>query len=322
MSESLLEVEGLSVEFVSKSHSTLAVRDVNFSMAAGSSLALVGESGSGKSVTALALLGLVSTRNGRISGSVRFQGRDVLRLPPRQLRELRGAEIAMIFQDPLSSLNPVMSVGQQIAEVVRAHERVSRGAAKARARELLTLVRIPGAERRFGDFPHQFSGGMRQRVMIAAALACRPKLLIADEPTTALDVTVQAQILDLLRDLRTEFDMATLLITHDLAVVSEFSERIAVMYAGRIVETASTRDLLDAPGHPYTRGLLASTPQIESELGLRLTPIPGTPVQLLKAPTTCPFVTRCDQVLDRCREQEPPPFGPREIRCWLHEEGS
>jgi oligopeptide/dipeptide ABC transporter ATP-binding protein len=321
MSDLLLEVEGLSVEFVTKTRTTLAVRDVSFAVDAGGSLALVGESGSGKSVTALALLGLVSSRSGRITaGSVRFNGQDVLGLPARRLRELRGSEIAMIFQDPLTSLNPVMSVGQQIAEVVRAHERVSRGAARARARELLTLVGIPGAASRFGDYPHQFSGGMRQRVMIASALACRPKLLIADEPTTALDVTVQAQILDLLRQLRADFGMATLLITHDLAVVAEFSERVAVMYGGRIVETAATRDVLDGPQHPYTKGLLASTPQMESALGERFVPIPGSPPQLAEPPGECPFADRCPAVFDRCRQQEPPPFGARDLRCWLFEE--
>jgi oligopeptide transport system ATP-binding protein len=321
MSDALLEVEGLSVAFVTKSRTTLAVRDVSFSMDAGDSLALVGESGSGKSVTALALLGLLPSRSGRITGgAVRFDGRDVLTLPRRRLRELRGAEIAMIFQDPLSSLNPVMSVGQQIAEVVRAHERVSRRAARARARELLNLVGIPGAEGRYGDYPHQFSGGMRQRVMIASALACSPKLLIADEPTTALDVTVQAQILDLLRQLRAEFGMATLLITHDLAVVSEFSDRVAVMYAGRVVESTVTSDLLDAPAHPYTKGLLASTPQMDGELGQRLDPIPGSPAHLVQQPHQCPFADRCSSVFDRCREQEPPAFGGRGLRCWLHED--
>lgn len=321
MTDTLLEVDGLSVEFVTKTRRTLAVRDVSFSINAGDSLALVGESGSGKSVTALALLGLVSSRSGRITGgSVRLNGRDILALPGRRLRELRGAEVAMIFQDPLSSLNPVMSVGQQIAEVVRAHERVSRPAARSRARELLTLVGIPDAKGRSSEFPHQFSGGMRQRVMIASALACSPQLLIADEPTTALDVTVQAQILELLRSLRAEFGMSTLLITHDLAVVSEFSDRVAVMYAGRVIETTTTRALLDAPAHPYTRGLLASTPQMESELGQRLEPIPGSPVQLLDQPHECPFADRCSSVFDRCRQAEPPAFAERALRCWLYED--
>jgi oligopeptide/dipeptide ABC transporter ATP-binding protein len=321
MSQTLLEVEDLSIEFSTKARTTLAVRGVSFSMREGDSLALVGESGSGKSVTALALLGLMTSRSGRItSGHVRLDGVDVLSLPQRRLRELRGSTASMIFQDPLSSLNPVMKVGEQIAEVVRAHEKVSRSAARARAHELLQLVGIPGAGSRYGAYPHQFSGGMRQRVMIASALACRPRLLIADEPTTALDVTVQAQMLDLLRSLRTEFGMATLLITHDLAVVSEFSDRVAVMYAGRIVETGLTRDLLDRPEHPYTRGLLESTPQMDGDREQRLAPIPGSPRSLHEEPGACPFAARCPAVHERCHTAEPPALGARELRCWLASE--
>ena len=254
----LLSVDGLFVEFQGRGRVVRAVRGLSYDIAPGETIGLVGESGSGKSVSALSLLGLLPKRVGKVTaGTATFQGEDILHLPEERLRKIRGAKIAMIFQDPLSSLNPVLTIGRQITEALETHRHISEKEATKRAIELLELVGIPGADKRVNNYPHQFSGGMRQRAMIAMALSCEPSLLIADEPTTALDVTIQAQILDLLRDLKARFRLALLLITHDLGVVAQQADRVAVMYAGRIVEQAPVRALFRDPKHPYTRGLLA-----------------------------------------------------------------
>ncbi len=295
----LLEVRDLRVAF----GKTPAVNGVSFHVDAGETLAVLGESGSGKSVTAQAVMGILDTPPARItSGEIRYRGRDLLTLPERERRRVRGREIAMVFQDALSALNPVFPVGWQVAETLRVREGLSRQDAGARAVELMSMVRIPDAAQRAHDYPHQFSGGMRQRVTIAMALALRPAVLIADEPTTALDVTVQAQILDLLAELRRELDMALVLITHDLGVVAEVADRIAVMYAGRVVEQADVYSLYRAPAHPYTRALLASVPRT----GIPLTPIPPGPVATLG----CAFHPRCPYARDICRSAAPPEVSP------------
>ena len=320
----LLEVDGLAVEFPTPDGVVSAVNGVSFSVAEGETLAVVGESGSGKSVTAMAAMGLVEAPGRVTAGSVRFGGADLLTLPDEERRRVRGPGMAMIFQDPLSALNPVFSVGFQIGEMLRVHRGLGRREARAAAVELLERVRIPGAAGRVGDYPHQFSGGMRQRVMIAMALALGPRLLVADEPTTALDVTVQAQILELLAGLQGETGMGLLLITHDLGVVAEVADRVAVMYAGRIVETGATADVLVAPAHPYTRGLLASMPGRRP--GQRLEPLAGAPPSLSRIPPGCPFHPRCPWVVDRCRTEQPPLHDPaagadqRGSACWRSEE--
>jgi oligopeptide/dipeptide ABC transporter ATP-binding protein len=280
---------------------------LSYTVGAGETLGLVGESGSGKSVSALALLGLLPKRVGHITaGSVRFEGRELVGLPEDQLRHVRGARIAMIFQDPLSSLNPVLTVGRQITESLETHRRLNRAPARQRAVELLEMVGIPAARRRVDDYPHQFSGGMRQRATIAMALACEPALLIADEPTTALDVTIRAQILDLLGRLRAELNMAVLLITHDLGVVAGFADRLAVMYAGRIVETGQAEDVLARPEHPYTVGLLHSLPRLDRPRQAELKPIGGAPPDLAAQIVGCAFAPRCSWRLDRCWSVDPP----------------
>jgi len=304
----LLSVEDLRTHFFTVDGVTRAVDGVSFTVAAGETLGIVGESGCGKSVTALSILRLLPQRIGRIvGGRVVFEGTDLLGLDIEAMRDIRGNRIAMIFQEPMTSLNPVFTIGEQIAEAVRIHQGATPAAALARAEEMLTLVRIPDAKRRLGDYPHQFSGGMRQRVMIAMALSCNPKLLIADEPTTALDVTVQAQILKLMLELKERTGAAVMLITHALPVVAETCQRVIVMYAGRIVETAEVTDLFDRPMHPYTRGLMASIPR----LGLaarqkRLTEIPGIVPDLRKPVIGCAFAPRCPIADDRCRASAPP----------------
>jgi peptide/nickel transport system ATP-binding protein len=304
----LLSVEDLRTHFFTVDGVTRAVDGVSFTVAAGETLGIVGESGCGKSVTALSILRLLPQRIGRIvGGRVVFEGTDLLGLDIEAMRDIRGNRIAMIFQEPMTSLNPVFTIGEQIAEAVRIHQGATPAAALARAEEMLTLVRIPDAKRRLGDYPHQFSGGMRQRVMIAMALSCNPKLLIADEPTTALDVTVQAQILKLMLELKERTGAAVMLITHALPVVAETCQRVIVMYAGRIVETAEVTDLFDRPMHPYTRGLMASIPR----LGLaarqkRLTEIPGIVPDLRKPVIGCAFAPRCPIADDRCRAEAPP----------------
>ena len=316
----VLEVEDLAVEFPTHDGVVAAVNGVSFSLSAGETLAVVGESGSGKSVTAMAAMGLVEAPGRVTAGAVRFSGVDLFGLPEEERRRVRGPGMAMVFQDPLSALNPVFSVGFQIGEMLRVHAGMSRRAARARAVELLEQVRIPGAAGRVGDYPHQFSGGMRQRVMIAMALALGPRVLVADEPTTALDVTVQAQILELLADLRVRTGMGLLLITHDLGVVAEVAYRVAVMYAGRIVETGPAIDVLVAPRHPYTQGLLNSMPGRRP--GERLAAISGAPPSLSHIPSGCPFHPRCPWVVDRCRVEEPPlaGTGQRASACWRSEE--
>jgi oligopeptide/dipeptide ABC transporter ATP-binding protein len=294
-----------------------AVRGVSFGVDRGRTLGIVGESGSGKSVSLQTIVGL--TQYARISGQAYFDGRDLLAMGPDELRALRGPEIAMIFQDPLSSLHPHYKIGWQIAEMIRAHERTSRGRAHARAVELLGHVGIPRPERRVDDYPHQFSGGMRQRAMIAMALALNPRLLIADEPTTALDVTVQAQIMDLMRRLQGEFGTAIILITHDLGLIAEIADEVMVMYAGRTMERADRRTLYYAPHHPYTHGLLASLPS-QGGNRERLTPIRGLPPSMIRLPSGCPFHPRCSEAFGRCSVEEPP---LRELEpghgsaCWL-----
>jgi oligopeptide/dipeptide ABC transporter ATP-binding protein len=303
----LLSVSDLQVEFAGRGRTVRAVRGLSYEIGPGETIGLVGESGSGKSVSALSLLGLLPKRVGRVAGGTAiFQGEDLLTMSEDRLRKIRGAQIAMIFQDPLSSLNPVLTIGRQITEAIETHKGVSTGVAKKRAIELLELVGIPRPAARVDDYPHQFSGGMRQRAMIAMALSYEPSLLIADEPTTALDVTIQAQILELLRRLRTELGMAVLIITHDLGVVAGFADRLAVMYAGRLVELGPTETLLADPAHPYTIGLLRSLPRLDRPRQAALTPIEGSPPDLASPLEGCPFAPRCGWRLTKCWTDAPP----------------
>jgi oligopeptide/dipeptide ABC transporter ATP-binding protein len=320
--EPILEVDDLRVSFITEGGVVEAVRGVSFTLSRGEVLGVVGESGCGKSVTAMSLTGLNKTDpNARFGGSVRFRGRELLTLGERELRRVRGAEIAMVFQDPMTSLNPVHRVGSLIAETLRAHLSISRAAADARAVELLREVGIPEPERRARDYPHQFSGGMRQRVMIAMALACEPAVLIADEPTTALDVTIQAQILRLIERMRETRGAAVVLITHDLGIVARLADRVAVMYAGRIVEQGTVRDLFQRPQHPYTWGLLESIPRIDRERIERLHSIAGQPPSLIDLGEGCAFRARCALAFARCVET--PPLEHRSgaadhlDACWL-----
>ncbi|MFJ9696716.1 ABC transporter ATP-binding protein [Kitasatospora sp. NPDC101183] len=301
----LLEVKDLHVEFHTRDGIAKAVNGVNYSVAAGETLAVLGESGSGKSVTAQTIMGILDMPPGKITkGEILFRGKDMLTMSNEERRKIRGRKIAMIFQDALSALNPVLSVGYQLGEMFRVHQGASRSEAKAKAIELMDRVRIPAAAQRVNDYPHQFSGGMRQRIMIAMALALQPDLIIADEPTTALDVTVQAQVMDLLAELQAEYNMGLILITHDLGVVADVADKIAVMYAGRIVETAPVHDLYAKPAHPYTKGLLRSIPRLDQK-GQDLYAIKGLPPNLLKVPTGCAFNPRCDVVTDLCRTDTP-----------------
>jgi oligopeptide transport system ATP-binding protein len=318
MAEPLLSVQDLAVQFWTSRGTIHAVNGVSFDLAPGETLGIVGESGCGKSVTSLALLGILP-RAGRIAGGeARFEGRDLLTLNDSELRRVRGKEIAMIFQDPMTSLNPVLTIGRQIREVLETHFDLNRSDARARTVELLDQVGIPSARTRIKDYPHQFSGGMRQRVMIAMALACEPKVLIADEPTTALDVTIQAQILELLRQLVVERQTALMLITHDLGVVAGVCEHIHVMYAGMFVETGATEDVFAEPRHPYTVGLLQSVPRLDARRSAKLQPIKGAPRDMLEAPGACPFAPRCGSVTDSCLHEVPPlrPLGLKhDVRC-------
>ncbi len=303
---SLLEVSGLSVAFATLEGEILATEDVSFSLEPGEILGIVGESGSGKSVTALAVMGLLPSPPARIAaGSARFAGEDLTRLSPRQWRRLRGPGMAMVFQEPMTSLNPVLTIGEQIVETIRAHEPGRAASIIGRAIALLEKVGIASAAARMGDYPHQLSGGQRQRVMLAIALACRPRLLIADEPTTALDVTIQAQILDLILDLRDEFGMAVIVITHNMGVIAETADRVLVMYAGRIVEQAPVAALFDSPAHPYTRALLSSAPTLELDQA-RLTAIPGTLPDPRHRPPGCRFAPRCAYAEPACTSSLPP----------------
>jgi len=317
----LLEVEDLRTHFFTLDGTTRAVDGVGFTVSAGETLGIVGESGCGKSVTALSIMRLLPAKLGRtVSGSVRFDGVDLLSLDEAAMRQIRGNRIAMIFQEPMTSLNPVLTIGAQIAEAVMIHERADRAAGLKRAIEMLRLVRIPDAERRVHDYPHQFSGGMRQRVMIAMALSCNPRLLIADEPTTALDVTIQAQILKLMLELKGRFGAAIMLITHDLAIVAETCQRVIVMYAGRKVEEADIFELFDRPMHPYTRGLMASIPRRRAgPRARRLSEIPGIVPSLREKIAGCAFAPRCGFATERCRNAAPPltPHGTAHlVACW------
>jgi len=320
----LLEVEGLRTGFDTREGFLRAVDGVSFEIAPGGTLGVVGESGSGKSVTALSVMRLID-RPGRIAEGSRIllEGRDLAALGERELGAIRGNEIAMIFQEPMTSLNPVFTVGNQIAESVRLHQGLGSKEALDRAVEMMRLVGIPSAEQRVQDYPHQMSGGMRQRVMIAMALSCNPKLLIADEPTTALDVTVQAQILELMKELRERLGMAILLITHDLGVIAEMVDEVVVMYAGRVVERGPVADVFASPQHPYTEALLDSIPLLGMRYSTPLRAIRGVVPSPLEWPTGCRFAPRCDYAFDRCVTEDPPllPVPPQESACWLCEHG-
>jgi len=303
---SLLELRGLTTAFQTARGEISAIEDISFELNAGEILGIVGESGSGKSVTALTIMGLLPQPPARVAaGSVRFAGEELTTASPNRMEKIRGAGISMIFQEPMTSLNPVFTIGEQIMETVRAHERMSASAQRERAIEMLDRVGIPSATKRLNDYPHQLSGGQRQRVMIAMSLACRPKLLIADEPTTALDVTIQAQVLDLLMDLRDELGMAIMIITHNIGVIAEVADRVLVMYAGRIVEQSPAADLFDAPQHPYTKGLLACVPTLQQDRH-RLIAIPGSLPEPARRPPGCRFAPRCTYRVEACRAAIPP----------------
>jgi peptide/nickel transport system ATP-binding protein len=314
MPENLLEVHNLKTQFSSDGASFLAVDDVSFSIAPGTTLGVVGESGCGKSVTALSIMRLVTDPPGRIvGGQILLRGKDLLRLPEPEMRRVRGNKISMVFQEPMTSLNPVFTIGNQIGEAVRLHQNLDRKAARRRSIEMLEKVGIPGPQQRAGAYPHELSGGMRQRVMIAMALACNPDLLIADEPTTALDVTIQAQILDLIRKLQAERHMAVMLITHDLGVVAETCREVVVMYAGRVVERSPVKALFSTPAHPYTAGLMRSIPSLEaasrdggSGNSRRLAAIPGAVPDPLHLPSGCRFRDRCERAIEICARVDPP----------------
>lgn len=300
---SLLEVKDLRVEFSTPDGTVTAVNDLNFSLKAGETLGIVGESGSGKSQTAFSLMGLLAS-NGIISGSAKFEGREILNLPEKELNKIRAEKIAMIFQDPMTSLNPYMKVGEQLIEVLKLHKGMDRGEAYAESVHMLDAVKMPEARKRMQMFPHEFSGGMRQRVMIAMALLCRPQLLIADEPTTALDVTVQAQIMQLLNELKNDFNTAIIMITHDLGVVAGICDKVLVMYAGRTMEYGSAHEVFYSPSHPYSAGLLKAIPRLDSQ-GDVLPTIPGNPPNLLRLPKGCPFQERCERVMPQCSCKTP-----------------
>jgi peptide/nickel transport system ATP-binding protein len=304
MNAPLLELRQLSVSFATDDGTVRAVDGIDLALQRGRTLGLVGESGCGKSVTSLAVMGLLPPENSQVSGEVHFEGRDLLKIPTRDLRDLRGARLAMIFQEPMTSLNPSFTIGNQIVEAIRRHQGLDATAARARAIEMLRLVRIPSPEKRFDDYPHKLSGGMRQRAMIAMALACGPQLLIADEPTTALDVTIQAQILDLMRGLRRDTGTAIILITHDLGVVAEMADDVAVMYAGQIVERAPVATLFARPEHPYTVGLLGSIPRLD-EKREHLPSIEGRVPDMTQPPAGCRFAARCPFVEPACRAEVP-----------------
>ncbi len=318
----ILSIKNLKVRFETNSGPLQAVEDLSYELNAGETLAIVGESGSGKSVHALSLLSLLPPSPFcKVEGEILFHGKNILGLPPEPMRRLRGARLAMIFQEPMTSLNPVLTIGEQIAEPLMVHKGKSRTEALKEAARLLGKVGIPDAASRLKNYPHQFSGGMRQRAMIAMALSCGPEILIADEPTTALDVTIQAQILDLLKDLQKEFHMAIILITHNIGIVADMADKIIVMYAGRPVEESQTLELFKNPAHPYTQGLMNAIPSLDIRKD-RLESIPGRPPDLKHKPSGCPFSPRCPKVMDRCRTSDPPFFKISDAHvsnCWLSE---
>jgi oligopeptide transport system ATP-binding protein len=323
--EPLLKIRDLQTRFYTDDGVVHAVNGVSYDMEAGETLGVVGESGCGKSVHALSIMRLIPDPPGKIeSGEIIFDGRDLLKLSESEIRHVRGKDIAMVFQDPMSSLNPVFTVGYQIVEALMVHQNISKQDARDRAGELLTLVGIPAASKRLDDYPHQFSGGMRQRAMIAMALSCEPKLLIADEPTTALDVTIQAQIVDLVNRLQDNLGMAIMWITHDLGVVAELADKINVMYAGRIIERGLVEDIYKNPRHPYTMGLLGSLPRLDEAPGTKLVAIPGLPPDLVALPPGCPFAARCDYRRDRCLEElqvlEAAEKQDHLVACWRWQE--
>lgn len=319
----VLEVKNLHTSFFTHMGEVQAVRGVSFDLEKGEILGIVGESGSGKSVTALSIMGLVD-QPGRITkGEILFQGNDISKLSHHDLSQIRGNEISMIFQDPMTSLNPVFKIGNQIKEIILRHTDKTKSEAEAHAIELLKLVNIPEPETRINQYPHQFSGGMRQRAMIAMALSCDPQLLIADEPTTALDVTIQAQILELMRDLKNKIDLSVILITHDLGVIAEICSKVIVMYGGLVMEHGSVFDIFENPQHPYTKGLHQSVPKNVTGSKKRLIPIEGTPPDLLEPPTGCPFSPRCPHAMEICMKEAAPLFNigdKHKASCWLHHE--
>ena len=322
MSDALVTVKNLSTHFFTEEGEVPAVDDVSFEVRRGETLGIVGESGCGKSVTSLSIMRLIPTPPGKIleGSEIYFEGENVLDLPESRMRKIRGNEISMIFQEPMTSLNPVYTVGDQIMEAIELHQGLSEREARKQAIEMLTLVGIPSPEQRVDEYPHQLSGGMRQRIMIAMALSCDPKLLIADEPTTALDVTIQAQILELMKRLKDEFEMSIMLITHDLGVIAEMAERVIVMYAGKIVEEGSVFDVFKEPMHPYTEGLMNSIPRMDVDIG-RLHVIEGTVPSPLELPTGCYFNTRCPYAMDVCLTEQPQlqDVEGRQVACWLHD---
>ncbi len=319
MARKLLSVRELKTSFFTHVGEVKAVRGISFDVNEGEVLGIVGESGSGKSVTSLSIMGLLQYPGRVVDGEILLNGEDILTYSKDQMRKVRGKEIAMIFQDPMTSLNPVYTIGNQVMEMILEHEKMTKREARARAIEMLKLVGIPAAEKRIDSYPHEFSGGMRQRVMIALALSCNPKLLIADEPTTALDVTIQAQILNLIKKLNKQFGMTTMLITHDLGVVATVCDKVAVMYGGLIMEYGTVDEIFYHPRHPYTMGLLGSIPHVDGGEKRRLIPIDGTPPDLINPPKGCPFSTRCKYCMNVCTQEQPPYFEEDKHRtmCWL-----
>lgn len=319
MARKLLSVRDLKTSFFTHVGEVKAVRGISFDVNEGEVLGIVGESGSGKSVTSLSIMGLLQYPGRVVDGEILLNGEDILTYSKDQMRKVRGKEIAMIFQDPMTSLNPVYTIGNQVMEMILEHEKMTKREARARAIEMLKLVGIPAAEKRIDSYPHEFSGGMRQRVMIALALSCNPKLLIADEPTTALDVTIQAQILSLIKSLNKQFGMTTMLITHDLGVVATVCDKVAVMYGGLIMEYGTADEIFYHPRHPYTMGLLGSIPHVDGGEKRRLIPIDGTPPDLINPPKGCPFSTRCKYCMNICTREQPPYYAEDKHRtmCWM-----